>query len=134
MRRIRSPAVVQRIDGQSSVSVQGSINPAVANARELMAALKRDFLPGLAEKRPDVRVVIVTGRPGVFCAGTDLAALGGATADLTKDDDPQVLRARELGIPAVVGCFNATSLLKTGDRVRVDGGAGTVEILDRKDR
>jgi len=39
--------------------------------------------------------------------------------------------ARELGIPAVVGCFNATNLLKTGDRVRVDGGRGTVEILTR---
>ena len=37
--------------------------------------------------------------------------------------------ARELGIPAVVGCFNATSVLKTGDCVRVDGGAGTVTIL-----
>jgi phosphohistidine swiveling domain-containing protein len=34
--------------------------------------------------------------------------------------------ARELGIPAVVGCGNATMLLKTGDRIRVDGGAGTV--------
>jgi phosphohistidine swiveling domain-containing protein len=39
--------------------------------------------------------------------------------------------ARELGIPAVVGCGNATMLLHSGDRVRVDGGAGTVEILDR---
>jgi phosphohistidine swiveling domain-containing protein len=37
--------------------------------------------------------------------------------------------ARELGIPAVVGCFNATSTLKTGDRIRVDGGKGIVEIL-----
>ncbi len=37
--------------------------------------------------------------------------------------------ARELGIPAVVGCGNATMLLHTGDRVRVDGGAGTVEVL-----
>jgi phosphohistidine swiveling domain-containing protein len=37
--------------------------------------------------------------------------------------------ARELGIPAVVGCGNATALLKTGDRVRVDGGRGTVRIL-----
>ncbi len=37
--------------------------------------------------------------------------------------------ARELGIPAVVGCGNATAVLKTGDRVRVDGGRGTVEIL-----
>jgi pyruvate,water dikinase len=37
--------------------------------------------------------------------------------------------ARELGIPAVVGCGDATARLKTGDRVRVDGGAGTVTIL-----
>ena len=39
--------------------------------------------------------------------------------------------AREMGIPAVVGCGNATSLLKTGDRVCVDGGKGIVEILGR---
>ena len=37
--------------------------------------------------------------------------------------------AREMGIPAVVGCGNATMLLKTGDRVRVDGGRGVVEII-----
>jgi phosphohistidine swiveling domain-containing protein len=37
--------------------------------------------------------------------------------------------AREMGIPAVVGCGNATMLLKTGDRIRVDGGRGMVEIL-----
>ena len=39
--------------------------------------------------------------------------------------------AREMGIPAVVGCGNATMLLKTGDRVRVAGGRGIVEILSR---
>jgi phosphoenolpyruvate synthase/pyruvate phosphate dikinase len=38
--------------------------------------------------------------------------------------------ARELGIPAVVGCGNATMRLRTGDRVLVDGGQGVVEILD----
>jgi pyruvate,water dikinase len=37
--------------------------------------------------------------------------------------------ARELGIPAVVGCGNATMRLHTGDRVRVDGSHGTVEVL-----
>ncbi len=37
--------------------------------------------------------------------------------------------ARELGIPAVVGCGDATARLKTGNRVRVDGGAGTVTFL-----
>jgi pyruvate,water dikinase len=37
--------------------------------------------------------------------------------------------ARELGIPAVVGCGDATMRLKTGDRVRVNGGLGVVEII-----
>jgi len=40
--------------------------------------------------------------------------------------------ARELGIPAVVGCGSATTRLRTGDWVRVDGGQGTVEILGTK--
>ena len=37
--------------------------------------------------------------------------------------------AKELGIPAVVGCGNATMRLHTGDQVRVNGGQGTVEVL-----
>jgi len=37
--------------------------------------------------------------------------------------------ARELGIPAVVGCGDATMRLKTGDRVRVDGGRGVVDFV-----
>lgn len=40
--------------------------------------------------------------------------------------------ARELGIPAVVGCGNATSKLKTGDRVAVDGGQGIVQLEPRQ--
>ncbi len=40
--------------------------------------------------------------------------------------------ARELGIPAVVGAGTATMRIKTGDRIRVDGSAGTVEVLDRE--
>jgi phosphohistidine swiveling domain-containing protein len=39
--------------------------------------------------------------------------------------------ARELGIPAVVGTGQATTRLCTGDRVRVNGGQGTVIILER---
>jgi pyruvate,water dikinase len=37
--------------------------------------------------------------------------------------------ARELGIPAVVGCGNATLRLHTGDWLRVNGELGTVEVL-----
>jgi phosphohistidine swiveling domain-containing protein len=36
--------------------------------------------------------------------------------------------ARELGIPAVVGTGQATTRLRTGDRVRVNGGQGTVTL------
>ena len=41
---------------------------------------------------------------------------------------PAVL-AREFGIPAVVGTSEATRQIKTGDRIRVDGTAGVVEIM-----
>jgi pyruvate,water dikinase len=34
--------------------------------------------------------------------------------------------AREYGIPAVVGCGDATSRLRTGMRVTVDGSTGSV--------
>lgn len=38
--------------------------------------------------------------------------------------------AREFGIPSVVGCKNATQLLKTGDMVIVDGGKGIVTKIE----
>ncbi|MCU1592186.1 MAG: Phosphoenolpyruvate-utilizing enzyme mobile region, partial [Frankiales bacterium] len=41
---------------------------------------------------------------------------------------PAVL-AREFGIPAVVGTSEATRRINTGDRIRVDGTAGVVEIM-----
>ncbi|MBO4748964.1 MAG: hypothetical protein J5546_01465, partial [Lachnospiraceae bacterium] len=38
--------------------------------------------------------------------------------------------ARECGIPAVVGCGNATTVLHTGDEVIVNGTAGTVIVVN----
>ncbi len=38
--------------------------------------------------------------------------------------------AREMGVPCVVGLKGAAGWLKTGDLVRLDGGAGTVERLE----
>ena len=40
------------------------------------------------------------------------------------------LVAREYGIPAVVGVVDATKQIKTGQRVRVHGDAGYIELLD----
>ena len=41
---------------------------------------------------------------------------------------PAVL-AREFGVPAVVGVSEATYRINTGDRIRVDGDAGSVDII-----
>lgn len=37
--------------------------------------------------------------------------------------------AREMGFPAVVGTVNATTRIKTGDRVRLDGAKGEITLL-----
>jgi phosphoenolpyruvate synthase/pyruvate phosphate dikinase len=41
------------------------------------------------------------------------------------------ITARELGMPAVVGCGCATEQLKTGDRIFVDGSQGIIKILKK---
>ena len=69
----RGFATINRVDGQRSVRVQGSINPAVANARELMMALKSEFLPGLSEKRPGVSVRILGEAKDTATTGASLA-------------------------------------------------------------
>jgi pyruvate,water dikinase len=56
---------------------------------------------------------------------------GAVVTDIGSSLSHAAIVARELGIPAVVGCSDATIRLKTGDRVRVDGGRGTVEILEK---
>ncbi|MCG8348652.1 MAG: phosphoenolpyruvate synthase [Chloroflexales bacterium] len=40
--------------------------------------------------------------------------------------------AREYGIPAVVGVLDATKKIKTGQRIRVHGDAGYIELLEHK--
>jgi phosphohistidine swiveling domain-containing protein len=54
---------------------------------------------------------------------------GAVVTDVGAPLSHAAIVARELGLPAVVGCGNATMRLRTGDHVRVDGGQGTVEVL-----
>ena len=46
-----------------------------------------------------------------------------------KDGNIYVLDRGNQRIPAVIGCSVATVQIKTGDQIRVNGSAGTVEIL-----
>jgi phosphohistidine swiveling domain-containing protein len=75
----------------------------------------------------EIMVCIMTN-PAWVVVFTKLAAVvcdsGGVLAH------PAIV-SREFGIPAVVGTSNATQRIRTGDRVRVNGSAGVVEILQR---
>lgn len=51
---------------------------------------------------------------------------GALVCDVGGQLSHAAITARELGIPAVVGCRTAMATLRTGDVVIVDGGAGTV--------
>lgn len=57
---------------------------------------------------------------------------GGIVTDIGAPLSHAAIVARELGIPAVVNCGDATTRLRTGDKVKIDGMVGTVEILERR--
>jgi rifampicin phosphotransferase len=77
-------------------------------------------------------------QPGeiLVCPGTDpswtplFLAAGGLVMEVGGLMTHGSVVAREYGIPAVVGVHQATTRLRTGQRVRVDGSTGLVIILD----
>jgi pyruvate,water dikinase len=58
-----------------------------------------------------------------------LAHAGGLIAEVGGSLSHGAIVAREYGIPAVMDVHNATQLLTQGQRVRIDGQRGIVEIL-----
>jgi pyruvate,water dikinase len=56
--------------------------------------------------------------------------IGGLVTDSGGQLSHPAVVAREFGIPAVVGTRDATQRIATGNRVRVNGSAGEVEILE----
>lgn len=79
--------------------------------------------------RPGEILVTITTNVGWTPLFPRLAAI---VTDVGAPLSHAAIVAREMGIPAVVGCGNATARLKTGDRVRVDGIAGLVEVIERQ--
>lgn len=58
-----------------------------------------------------------------------LASAGGLIAEVGGRLSHGAIVAREYGIPAVMDVHNATTLFKDGQRVRIDGQLGIVELL-----
>ncbi len=84
--------------------------------------------PTFSDVEPDEILVAPTTDPSwcsiMYVSSALVVDLGGALSHAA-------VVARELNIPCVVNTRDGTRRLATGDRVRVDGKAGTVEVLER---
>jgi phosphohistidine swiveling domain-containing protein len=73
----------------------------------------------------------------LVCAATDPSWVGhflvaaALVIDVGGPMSHGAIVARELGVPCVINTVAGTSRLRTGDTVRIDGTAGTVEVLER---
>jgi pyruvate,water dikinase len=95
---------------------------------------------GMAEGR--ARVVTTVAdiqqvQPGeiLVCGGTTtewtpvFGIIAGCVCDTGGSLSHAAIVSREYGLPCVVGTGTATVAIHTGDRLRVDGGRGTIELL-----
>ncbi len=98
-----------------------AVSPGLARGKvRIMAGADDDFDPG------EVLVAHVTDTgwtPFFGCAAAVVTNVGGMMSHTA-------IVAREFGVPAVVNTVTATQRLKDGQLVEVDGGAGTVRIID----
>ena len=117
-----TPVVQYSLDDVPSGALVG--NPVSAGVVEGVAHVVRD--PQQETVQPGEILIAPFTDPGwtpLFINAAGLVMeIGGALAHGS-------VVAREYGIPAVVGVRGATSEIKTGQRIRVDGNRGIIEIL-----
>lgn len=98
--------------------------------------------PGMAEgiarvimsidKLVDIKPDEILVTPGTTASWTPaFNIIGGLICDGGGALSHPIIVAREYGLPCVVGTVSATSKIKTGQRVRVDGDHAAVYILDK---
>jgi pyruvate,water dikinase len=119
----RSDIFIEGSVSETNVAVRGF--PGSAGVVEAPVRVLGDAAEGAALQPGEVLVTTITNVGWTPLFPRAAAVITDVGAPLSH----AAIVARELGIPAVVGCGNATMRLKTGDRVRVDGTAGTVEVL-----
>jgi len=114
-----SPAAGEEVSEITGTGVSGGVV-------EGMVRVVTD--PSFAEVEPDEVLVAPTTDPSwssiMFISAALVVDIGGVLSHAA-------VVARELQIPCVVDTGNGTELLSTGDRVRVDGDRGVVEVLER---
>jgi pyruvate, water dikinase len=122
------------LSGHFLATLKGDSGEAAAELRGFPAA--KGIVEGAA------RVILsVTDlhkvQPGdiLVCGGTTtewtpvFGIIAGCVCDTGGSLTHAAIVSREYGIPCVVGTATATKTIKTGDRIRVDGRAGTIQVF-----
>ncbi len=118
--RVHAWAAPDRDDGATITGFAGSPGTVEGPARVILEVDRLgDLRPG------EILVAPVTSPSWTPVFGTIAAAV----SDIGGIMSHAAIVSREYKLPAVVGTGNATSRIKTGDRLRVDGDTGVVTIL-----
>ncbi len=134
---IDDPAIVM-LWGITRESLDAWLNASAdANARELRGfAASKGVVEGVARIVKSVEEIARVQKGDILvCQVTNptwapiFQKISAAVSDIGGSMSHAAIVAREYGLPAVVGTGNATSRIRDGQRVRVDGGRGVVTLL-----
>lgn len=123
--------VPTRIGAGARVLRPGDLVEGIGVSRGVVEGIARVVLdPDFMDVEPGEILIAPITDPSwcsiMFLSKALVVDLGGALSHAA-------IVARELGIPCVVNTEDGTSVIKTGDHIRVDGDKGTVELLSASD-
>ena len=120
--RLFEPWETQKHNADQGSVLRGfAVSPGIVTGPACLIRSPADF----ERMRPDSILVCPTTTPAwtaLFSQATGLVTDIGAVLAHGS------IVAREYGIPAVLGCGNATQRIQDGQWIRVDGSAGIVEL------
>jgi pyruvate,water dikinase len=112
--------------GEKSIAGQVSGLPAAAGVAEGFARVVKSPAEFDQVKKGEIMVCLMTNPAWVIV----FSKIKGVVTDAGGVLSHTAVVSREFGIPAVVGTAEATRKIKTGDRIRVNGFTGCVDILE----
>jgi phosphohistidine swiveling domain-containing protein len=113
-------------NGQKQAADQVAGLPAAAGVAEGIARVVKSPSEFDEVKRGEIMVCLMTNPAWVIV----FSKIKGVVTDAGGVLSHTAVVSREFGIPAVVGTGDATRRIKTGDRIRVNGFTGMVDILE----
>ncbi len=112
-------------EGETSDEIQGSAGSSGIVTGKARVLKNVDQLADLQEG--EILVATTTSPSWAPC----FVKIAGAVTDVGGPMCHAAIVCREYGLPTVVGTGKGTSLIKTGDLIRIDGDTGLVKILER---